>query len=60
MEKNRKHKKYEKWFDFAKKTRDKENTKDDFRKFEQDGIFLEMIRRLKKDDLNEQAHRARR
>ena len=39
-------KKYTKWFEFAKKTRDKENKASDFDKFRGSYVFDEMIRRL--------------
>ncbi len=53
IETNREHRKYGEWFDFALKTRNKDNRKDDFKEFEHDAIFKEVINRLKKDELNE-------
>ena len=45
--------KYEKWFQFASKTKNKENREEDFAEFKQDKIFLEIIRKLRKDNLTE-------
>jgi len=47
-------KKYLNWFEFAEKTRDENNEKDDFAKYKGDEIFLEMIRRLRRDELTEE------
>ena len=44
METNRKHNKYENGFDFALKTRNSENKKSDFKKFEDNKTFNEIIR----------------
>ena len=49
--KNKTIKKYEKWFKFAEKTRDKNNTESDFREYMSDEIFCEMMRRLRRDGL---------
>jgi len=49
--KNKKLKKYLRWFEFAQKTKNKENTESEFKEYEKDEIFAEMIRRLKKDNL---------
>jgi hypothetical protein len=38
--------KYYRWFQFAEKTRNKENTKEDFQEFQGDALFEEIIRRL--------------
>ena len=46
--KNKKIEKYVRWFDFAEKTRNTENKEEDFRKFESDPPFDEIIRRLNK------------
>ncbi len=51
--KNNKLAKYERWFEFAEKTRDENNTKEDFNEYYNDNLFNEMIRRLRKDDLTE-------
>ncbi|MCP5052888.1 MAG: hypothetical protein GY940_37310, partial [bacterium] len=47
-------KKYEKWFEFAEKTRDENNKKEDFREYTGDDIFVEMMNRLRKDRLTEE------
>lgn len=44
-------KKYEKWFEFAQKTLNTNNQKEDFFKFQGDEIFSEMMRRLSRDGL---------
>jgi hypothetical protein len=49
--KNKELKKYEKWFEFAEKTRDENNDEEDFKEYRGDEIFCEMIRRLRKDVL---------
>jgi len=46
--KNKKIEKYVRWFDFAEKTKNTENKEEDFRKFESDPPFDEIIRRLNK------------
>ncbi len=51
--KNKKLAQYERWFEFAEKTRNENNTEDDFNEYSQDELFNEMIRRLKKEDLTE-------
>jgi hypothetical protein len=43
--------KYFKWFDFAEKTRKKENTKEDFAIYEKDEILMAVMQRLRKDKL---------
>jgi hypothetical protein len=47
-------KKYKRWFEFAEKTRDENNEKKDFAKFQGDKIFSEMIRRLRRDELTDE------
>lgn len=49
--KNHKMTKYFRWFDFAQKTRNEDNTKAEFEVYEKDEIFAEMIRRLNKEHL---------
>jgi len=49
--KNKKLKKYLRWFEFAQKTKNKKNTESEFKEYEKDEIFAEMIRRLRKDNL---------
>ena len=44
--KNQKLAKYVRWFEFAEKTRDKENREEDFKVFRGDPTFDEMMRRL--------------
>ena len=51
--KNKKLERYKRWFEFAEATQDKENKEEDFKNYD-DEIFLEMIRRLKKDTLSEE------
>lgn len=45
--------KYERWFEFAEKSRQTENESSDFDDFRGDDIFEKMIRRLKKEALTE-------
>ena len=45
---------YFRWFEFAEKTRNKENTEAEFAKYEGDEIFMEMMRRLRKDFLSQE------
>ena len=45
-------KKYERWFEFAEKTRNADNEEDDFQKYKGDEIFCEMMVRLRQDHLN--------
>ena len=52
MKSNREHEKYGRWFEFAIKTRDKNNIVSDFEDFIKDRTFSEIIRRLRKDSLN--------
>lgn len=49
--KNHKMTKYFRWFDFAQKTRNEDNTKEEFVMYEKDEIFAEMMRRLSKENL---------
>ncbi|MCP4104855.1 MAG: hypothetical protein GY749_04860, partial [Desulfobacteraceae bacterium] len=51
--KNKKIVPYEKWFEFAEKTRDENNTEEDFLAFAGDRVFEEMMRRLSKNSLTE-------
>ncbi|HLP48537.1 MAG TPA: hypothetical protein VK469_21535 [Candidatus Kapabacteria bacterium] len=51
--KNKKLEKYVRWFEFAEKTRRVDNKKEDFREYEEDEIFLEMMRRLSREGLKE-------
>ncbi len=44
-------KKYEKWFEFAEKTRNENNTAEEFEEYESDEIFNEMMRRLNSEEL---------
>ncbi len=45
--------KYNRWFTFAEKTRNKENVKEDFQDFQEDDIFAEIIRRLNTSSLTD-------
>ena len=45
---------YERWFQFAEKSRNRVNVKEDFDEFAGDEIFEEMIRRLNKSTLTEE------
>ncbi len=51
--KNRRVAKYEKWFEFAEKTRDENNREEDFNEYSHDKLFSEMIRRLRQEELSE-------
>ncbi|MCP4153774.1 MAG: hypothetical protein GY757_38970 [bacterium] len=51
--KNKSIKKYEKWFEFAEKTRNKNNKAEEFKEYEEDEIFREMMRRLNREDLTD-------
>jgi len=46
--------KYDRWFRFAEKTRNADNTEEDFREFQEDEIFAEIMRRLSRDRLTEE------
>ncbi len=50
-------KKYIRWFDFASKSKNDKNTKADFKEYETDKIFSEVIKRLRKDRLGEEEMR---
>ena len=54
--KNNKNKsgKYGKWFDFAKKTNNKKNKKSDFKNYQDDNLFMEIMNILLKDKLTEE------
>ncbi|MEM6316586.1 MAG: hypothetical protein AAF960_02895 [Bacteroidota bacterium] len=43
---------YTRWFEFAEKTRNFDNKKEDFEQFEQDPVFSEIIRKLNHKSLN--------
>jgi hypothetical protein len=45
---------YERWFQFAERSRNQENVVEDFDEFRGDEIFEEMIRRLNKSELTEE------
>ncbi len=49
--KNNKLSKYYPWFDFAEKTRKKDNKKTDFSEFKKDEVFSEVIKRLDREKL---------
>jgi hypothetical protein len=51
--KNKTIKKYERWFEFAEKTKNADNKEEDFREYKGDEIFSEMMMRLRKDNLTE-------
>ena len=50
--KNKKVKPYAKWFEFAQKTRNENNQKEDFEIYTTDDIFSEMIRKLSHKSLD--------
>ncbi len=50
---NTHHEQYERWFTFAERTRNQENTEDDFHAFREHAIFAEIIRRLERKALTE-------
>ncbi len=52
--KNKKLKEYVKWFEFAKKTKDPENTFNDFDNYAKDEVFIEIMQRLNQNKLNEE------
>ena len=43
---------YMRWFEFATKTRKKSNTKEDFKSYEKDELFTEIMRKLNHKSLN--------
>ena len=49
--KNTKHRNYLKWFEFAEKTRNPDNTKEDFAVYEKDAAIMSVINRLRTDIL---------
>ena len=49
--KNQKITNYYRWFEFAEKTKNDHNTKDEFEGYEKDEIFVEMMRRINKENL---------
>ena len=51
--KNKRIKKYVRWFEFAQKTKNKDNKKEDFKEYQQDAIFLKIINRIVKKSFNE-------
>ncbi|MCP4154248.1 MAG: hypothetical protein GY757_41370 [bacterium] len=51
--KNKAIKKYERWFEFAEKTRNQDNKEEDFNTYKGDKVFNEIIRRLKKTKLSD-------
>jgi hypothetical protein len=52
--KNQSNSKYFAWFEFAEKTKDENNVKDDFEKYETDKIFKEIMKRINKEALQEE------
>jgi hypothetical protein len=48
---NKKYSPYFDWFEFAEKTRNKENTKEDFEQYEKNESIMAAIQRLRKDTL---------
>ncbi len=52
--KNDNNKKYYRWFDFAEKTKNKENNKKDFIKYKKDDIFSEIMRLLSVEFVQEE------
>jgi hypothetical protein len=50
---NQKYRRYLAWFRFAEKSKNKNNKKEDFAEYAKDEIFMEIIRKLKKDALVE-------
>ncbi len=46
--------KYVRWFDFAKKTLKKDNSKEDFEEYQNDPLFKEITRRLVQEELSEE------
>lgn len=45
-------KKYRAWFEFAEKTRQSENTAKEFKEYEKDDVFSEIIRKLRAEKLH--------
>jgi hypothetical protein len=52
--KNNNKAKYVKWFEFAQKTKNPDNTEEDFQEYREDEIFCEIIKRLDKRSLTEE------
>jgi len=52
--KNKRLKKYVRWFQFAEKTKNKNNEKKDFKEYQDDKIFLAIINRIVKTSLNDE------
>ncbi|MCX6579464.1 MAG: hypothetical protein NT166_04710 [Candidatus Aminicenantes bacterium] len=51
--KNKNKARYVKWFEFAEKTKNTDNKKEDFQEYLDDEIFCEMMKRLSKDTLTD-------
>jgi len=51
---NNKIDKYARWFEFAEKTKNPDNTEDDFKEFQDEPPFDEMIRRLNRSELTDE------
>jgi hypothetical protein len=49
--------KYFKWFDFAQKSRNINNVKEDFSQYNNDDVMAEVIKRLKKDSLSTEEYK---
>jgi predicted transposase/invertase (TIGR01784 family) len=52
--KNKTNAKYRKWFEFAQKTKNPDNTEEDFQEYMEDEIFREIIKRINKNELSEE------
>ena len=52
--KNKKLKKYVRWFEFAQKTKNENNKKSDFEEYQQDKVFSEIIRRIVKTNFSQE------
>jgi hypothetical protein len=53
---NKRLKKYVRWFQFAEKTKNKNNQEQDFSDYKHDKIFSEIINRIVKTNLNDEEH----
>ncbi|MCP5054052.1 MAG: hypothetical protein GY940_43185 [bacterium] len=51
--KNKTNAKYSKWFEFAEKTKNPDNKKEDFLEYMEDDIFREIMKRINKEELTE-------
>ena len=51
--KNKKIDKYVRWFQFAEKTKNKKNEEKDFEAYQQDEVFIEIIKRITQDKLSD-------